>query len=104
MKNKNDRYRWHTLSGSLRKRKLRIVEKLGGCCVVCGETDIDLLEFHHPAGKNWRSRDCSRTQRLKRYEEDADAGLVELLCDSCHNDNSKHPDTCFCPFCRGVDF
>lgn len=98
-------YRWHLIDDFLEKEKKRLVDLLGGLCVVCQESDISLLEFHHRNGKNWRSRSLSRSQRLKRYEQDILDGEVYLLCDTCHNDPSEHPDDCFCPFCRErVDF
>ena len=97
-------YRWDQLPAILQRRRLSLIIKLGGCCVSCGASDPDELEFHHPRGKEWRSNQLSRSQRFARYEQDAAAGLVELLCDDCHNNPNDHPDTCFCPFCRGPDF
>lgn len=94
-------YRWHLQKQILVRRSNALKIKLGGVCVQCGETDLDELEFHHPHGKNWRSRDVSRFERLRRYEQDAAAGLVELLCDDCHNYPEEHPEYCFCPHCRG---
>lgn len=93
-------YRWHLLPVLLRQRRDRLIIQLGGKCQQCGLKDFDELEFHHPYGKDWRSAVLSRGQRLTRYESDARAGLVILLCDDCHNSPEDHPDFCFCPSCR----
>lgn len=98
------RYRWHLIPAILQSRKLALIQKLGGKCVSCDEDDPAVLEFHHKYGKSWRSRDYSRFQRMAKYEEDADAGEIELLCDACHNNTNDHPDDCFCAACRGEEF
>lgn len=92
--------RWHLMAAYRKHRKLRLIAKLGGKCVVCGESDVSLLEFHHKYGKNWTSNQVWSNQRIRIYEQEAEKGLIELLCDDCHNHPEKHPGTCFCPFCR----
>jgi hypothetical protein len=94
-------FRWHLWPETHRRRIDALKIKLGGRCVSCGETNLNELEFHHPNGKAWRSNRVSRSTRLKKYEQEAEQGLVELLCDDCHNHSEDHPDTCFCPHCRG---
>lgn len=94
-------YRWDKLPLILQQIRLSLIAKLGGVCIVCGDDNPDELEFHHPEGKTWRSNRLNRLARLRKYAEDIDSGLVELLCDACHNNPNDHPDACFCPFCRG---
>jgi len=95
-------YRWHLIPDIINKQRAALIELMGGTCISCGSSED--LEFHHPNGKNWRSKDLSQFQRMRKYEEDASNGELELLCDACHNNPNDHPDTCFCPHCIGEDF
>ena len=92
-------YRWHLLNENRESLRQQIVEFLGGVCVTCGTTEE--LEFHHKYGNTWQSNKLGSYQRLLKYKEEAEAGLLELLCDEHHTGpNWKHPDECFCPMCR----
>ena len=91
--------RWHLLPQILEQRRLELVLLLGGICKVCG-SDFD-LEIHHRFGKNWRSRDYSRSMRLKKYKQDILNGECFLLCKWCHDTPEEHPSECFCPKCCG---
>jgi hypothetical protein len=91
-------YRWHLMPELLKRRRKLLIIKLGGMCISCGSRHN--LEFHHPNGKSWRSRQYGPMTRLKIYEREIEEGLIELLCDTCHNDPKSHPDHCFCPHCR----
>ena len=64
------------------KRRAKLIRELGGECVECG-ADFD-LEFHHVNGRTWIARKTSRWVRIKRYEEEACYGLIELLCADCN--------------------
>ena len=97
----NNRYRWDVLRESIRSRISVLKQKLGGQCKQCGETDFNKLEFHHHQGKAYDSNRLSRTQRIRRYEQEAEEGLIVLLCKNCHQVKLSHGESCFCPFCRG---
>jgi hypothetical protein len=94
-------FRWHLWKDTHRRRIDRLKLKLGGKCPSCGEDCLDELQFHHPEGKQWRSNQVGPSERIRRYEAEAAAGLVELLCGDCHKRPNEHLDTCFCPVCRG---
>ena len=66
------------------RRRAALIARLGGVCEdgFCFVTEG--LEFDHFKGRDWEPRRLSRLQRIARYEADADAGLLRLLCRS-HN-------------------
>jgi 5-methylcytosine-specific restriction endonuclease McrA len=70
-------------------RRAALIQALGGCCVKCG-TD-KRLEFDHkdPATRTWQAKSLNQYMRLIRYEQDAAAGLIQLLC---KRDNQKKGD------------
>lgn len=69
--------------------------RLGGKCVDCGTTNR--LEFDHIHGKDYDPRKMNRWTRMKRIEDEADQGLIELRCRSC---NAKRGD----PRAKGEDW
>jgi ribosomal protein L40E len=74
-----------------RRRKREILLKLlGGKCRRCG--GINGLEPNHTQKRLWRSRELWSNQRLKKYIEEAKAGVLkELLCRGC-NASEGQPD------------
>lgn len=64
------------------RRRNRLIQRLGGKCVEC-ESIVD-LEFDHIFPRNWKSHTVSSDRRLAIYEQEADAGLLQLLCRSCN--------------------
>jgi hypothetical protein len=60
-------------------------QKMGKCCIKCGETDIAKLDFHHrdPTTKLFTIGGPSRSQTAILAEIEK----CDLLCHSCH---SKH--------------
>jgi len=66
------------------RRRAALIELLGGVCQDGFCFEIERLEFDHPNGRDWEPRCLSRLQRITRYEVDAEAGLIQLLCRS-HN-------------------
>lgn len=64
------------------RRRAKLIRELGGRCAECG-VEVD-LEFHHKNGRIWVARKTSRWRRIKRYEEEAYLGLIELLCADCN--------------------
>lgn len=69
-------------------RRGTLIIQLGGRCAQCGATSE--LEFDHPRGRDWEPSRLNRHQRMKRYEADAAAGQLQLLCRSCNGaDNGR---------------
>ena len=70
------------------RRKLVVLEKLGNRCVICGETDIRVLQIDHIAGDGAEDRRIngnSRDSFYRRIMNDPEAHLkFQLLC---ANDN-----------------
>ena len=69
------------------ERRAFLILKLGGYCVKCGSDQG--LEFHHidPLTRTWTARWLDRETRMKHYMEDEDKGLLQLLCQNCHEDS-----------------
>lgn len=70
-----------------RKTRDAIIEQLGGKCVRC--RGWKCLTFDHIAPIRWEPRLVSWSQRMRRYKQDADAGLLQLLCIRCHGRKSQ---------------
>jgi hypothetical protein len=60
--------------------KLRAL--LGGVCQRCRSTED--LQFHHPHGRLWEPRRMNLRHRMRLYQRDYQAGLLELLCRKCN--------------------
>jgi len=64
-----------------RRERAKIIERLGGCCEVCGSTER--LHIHHKTGflgKNGNGRGMlNRLTEWKRNFND-----LMLLCEDCH--------------------
>lgn len=71
------------------RRYAALRERLGGVCVEpgCGATDD--LQFDHKYERTWVTRDYSRSRRIVLYEQEADAGLLELRCGTCNRKKGK---------------
>jgi hypothetical protein len=64
-------------------KKIRAVNLLGGKCKKCGESDILVLDFHHPGSKNNKIHDLLAGS--KRWSEvETEVLKCELLCSNCH--------------------
>lgn len=72
-----------TVERYARRRRI-LIAAMGGCCIQCGEQDSSKLEFHHTEPQEWVAASTSRWQRQLKYEEDWDAGVLELLCRACN--------------------
>lgn len=66
-------------------KKLRLVEKLGGKCEICGETSPFALEFHH--------KDPSKKENIFNKLRNFRLSIIEkeivncsLLCGNCHSE------------------
>lgn len=70
------------------KRRLRLVKKLvavhlkGGACALCGNRELQELEFHHP-GKDREYEGGLTTLSFKQVFEEM--SKVLLLCSTCHS-------------------
>lgn len=73
---------------NVRHRRAALIERLGGKCVLCGTTDR--LEFDHIHGATWKLDSFNSRDRMKMYEQDADAGLLRILCRSCNAKDGRN--------------
>lgn len=69
------------------RRRLTLIdllaEKCGGkVCARCGADGP--LEIHHIYGRSWHPRKTSSTMRLRIYLQEAERGLLSLLCPDCN--------------------
>jgi hypothetical protein len=62
-----------------RKRRLLLIEKLGGKCEVCGYRG-EALVFHHKTDE----KDTISWHKSKNLDTLIDNGGIELLCSNCH--------------------
>ena len=75
------------------RRKLKLIEEMGGKCQICGyDKNISALEFHHkdPTQKDFQldARKMSNTKWETLLEE---AKKCDLLCANCHRE-IHHPE------------
>lgn len=61
-----------------------LIKQLGGKCVLCPESDPRKMEFDHKDGRDWVPNKLSYSARMKRYQREADAGKLRLLCQDCN--------------------
>lgn len=59
-----------------KQNRKKVAEELGGECVFCGETNLDLLNFHHTIPMTLK---CSK---IYHYLNNLD--ILCLLCVKCH--------------------
>ncbi len=67
------------------RRRAALIARLGGKCVYPGCDETERLELHHEdngARRHWRQ--MNRWTRIKHYEEDAEKGMIQLLCHAHH--------------------
>ena len=74
-------------------RRRALIAALGGRCVKCGKK-TKWLEFHHKdqRTRTWQANRTNCLRRIKLYERDAEAGLLELNCHDCHPRPGKKYD------------
>jgi 5-methylcytosine-specific restriction endonuclease McrA len=78
-----DRERHRKFRRLLPVRRQALIDKLGGKCTICGS--IKKLEFdHYPKRCDFDHNKLSQWTRLKRYEQDAEAGNLRILCSKCN--------------------
>jgi len=78
-------------------KKIRFINYLGGKCVVCDETNLFKLTFHHrdPNEKEFEYSDYNNLRWSKLKEE---LNKCDLLCQNCHREthysiSPKHGDS-----------
>jgi hypothetical protein len=97
-KNRHTNYHHQSYGKQLERgriRKLRLVMKLGGRCVICGYArNLAALEFHHrePCAKTFQLDTRTLANRNWRDVE-AEARKCLLLCSNCHAEH--HNPTAF---------
>lgn len=69
------------------ERRWMLIMQLGGKCANCRTRKN--LEIHHKNGRLWEPWKTSRWRRIKRYEQEAKAGLLEVLCSKCNKKVGK---------------
>jgi 5-methylcytosine-specific restriction endonuclease McrA len=67
---------------SLKRKKLLLIDKLGGKCNHCGVTHT--LQFDHIYGRDWEVRSVGPSTRLARYDKEIEEGMIQLLCRICN--------------------
>ena len=67
-----------------RALRAKLIEQLGGRCTLCPSADPEVLEFDHIRGRSYNPNQLSYSSRMKRYEREAEAGLLRLLCGPCN--------------------
>jgi hypothetical protein len=60
------------------RQKKALIAYLGGRCQKCGSTTA--LEFDHINGRTWQVTKVASHMRVRRYWQEARAGLLQLLC------------------------
>ena len=63
-----------------RKKKQERVNRLGGCCVGCGTTNLDALQFDHTD----RTVKTNAVGRLSNSQLEIELLTCQVLCKDCH--------------------
>lgn len=67
------------------ERREALIQKLGGRCAnIDCESPLENLELDHIHGRDWNVIDYSQMGRVRKYEKEAAAGLLQVLCASCN--------------------
>ena len=70
------------------RKRQALIEKLGGKCAWCEATED--LEIDHIHGRDWTPREVSSDTRALIYEQEAEDGLLQVLCKSCNSSKGDH--------------
>ena len=81
--NKND---YHIYKKKrMQERKKELIDYLGGCCKLCGNNDIRVLDIHHKNSTlKKRPPHLHYTVGNRLREWDKNKENLELLCANCH--------------------
>ena len=85
---RNQTNTYHSQTMRALKRKLQLVEMMGGSCSACGyNTNVSALHFHH---KDYKTKEFKLDMRIlsnRRWEAIlAEANKCEILCANCHSE------------------
>jgi hypothetical protein len=77
-----------------RRQRILLIEKLGGKCVVCQETEPTKLDFDHLENdlRDWATKKCGQKGSILRYKKDFARGVLQLLCKHCHKLKTWRPE------------
>lgn len=64
-------------------KKIKMINKLGGCCKNCGETRFYVLDFHH-ADPNKKEFDWENIHFKNEIEIYKEISKCSVLCSNCH--------------------
>ena len=77
-------------SVSQKRRRIALLQELGGACVCCGETQYDFLQFDHinndgAQHRKMLNRSCLATSDIRKY------GLenFQVLCANCNSTKTR---------------
>ena len=79
-----------------RALRAKLIEQLGGKCALCLEADPAKLQFDHIHGAHYVHNRLSSSARMKRYEREAELGLIRLLCGPCNLAERRRDDNGRC--------
>jgi len=68
----------------LREAYRRLKIEYGGKCVVCGESDLDVLEPHHPNGKKEKVRGFINSKEFRDWVRHRTKPNIVLVCANHH--------------------
>jgi hypothetical protein len=80
---------------TVEQRRKKLIEYLGGHCVVCHSTKN--LQFDHKEPRHWHPENLSRAKRMGVYERAARLGRIQLLCADDHAVKSANEGKGFIP-------
>jgi len=72
-----------TKEGRSAKREMCRAAAADGC-VVCGEKDVGVLDFHHVRGKTFAISNGVRSRTIKARQLEAELKKCVVLCANCH--------------------
>ena len=74
-----------------RRERRALIRLLGGSCMKCGTTDMNILEIDHIAGADVNFRPLSIDQRVALYKRELPEGKLQVLCRSCNTEKGRPP-------------
>lgn len=80
--------------------RLNLIQRLGGKCVECGETNTQVLQIDHKLGQGYIEKQYfkNREEMFKQYlrEYDRESKYIQVLCFNCNikkrNKNKERKD------------
>lgn len=74
------------------KKRLQLIESLGGKCVQCEESDANKLAFDHirEEDRDWDCRKTEWSHRMSIYAREIAEGKIQLLCETCNSKKAQN--------------